>query len=133
MSLRCVIVDDNADFLATVRGILSGGPLEVVGEAASVDEALARAAELAPDVVLLDIDLGEQSGFVVARELIEQTGAAAPSIVFISAHPESDFVDLIADSPAVGFVPKSELSTAAILGVLRAGGDGVADEPQPSS
>ncbi len=98
-----------------------------------MDEAIARASELAPDVVLLDIDLGEESGFVVARELIEQMGAATPSIVLISAHPESDFAELIADSPALGFVAKSELSTAAIVEVLQADGDGVGGGPQPSS
>ena len=131
--MRCLIVDDNAHFLATLRTILSGGELDVVGEATSMKEAIARATELGPDVVLLDIDLGEESGFVVARELVESTGELAPSIVFISAHPESDFADLIADSPALGFVAKSEISTAAIIEVLGAGGDGVAARPEPSS
>ena len=133
MPLRCLIVDDNVNFLATLRAILAGGDLDVVGEASNMADAVTRATELAPDVVLLDIDLGEESGFVVARELVDQAGADAPSIVLISAHPESDFEDLIADSPALGFVAKSELSTRAIVDVLGAGGDGVATGPQPSS
>ena len=124
MPLRCLIVDDNVQFLATVRTILVGGDLDVVGEASNMADAITLASELAPDVVLLDIDLGEESGFVVARELVDRAGADAPSIVFISAHPENDFADLIAESPALGFVSKSELSRGAIAEVLASGADG---------
>jgi DNA-binding NarL/FixJ family response regulator len=119
--MRCLIVDDNAKFLATCRTILHGGELAVVGEATTAAEALQRAEELRPDLMLLDIDLGEDSGFELARRVAARAGDAAPKMVLISAHPADDFADLIAESPALGLVSKCELSTAAIADVLRDG------------
>jgi DNA-binding NarL/FixJ family response regulator len=119
VALRLLIVDDNAAFLAASQAILYGPELSVVGEAATAAEALQRAQELQPDLVLLDIDLGEESGFDVARQLAASTGSAAPHMIFISAHPPEDFADIVADSPALGLIPKAELSPAAVTDVLR--------------
>ena len=118
MPLRCLIVDDNASFLAASRAILHGQELSVVGEAATAAEALRRTAELRPDLVLLDIDLAEDSGIEVARQLAKEAGAAAPAVIFISAHPAEDYADLVEESPALGFIPKSDLSTAAVRDLL---------------
>jgi DNA-binding NarL/FixJ family response regulator len=118
--LRCLIVDDNASFLAASRAILHGQELRVVGEAATAAEALRRAAELRPDLVLLDIDLAEDSGIEVARQLAKEAGGAAPAVIFISAHPAEDYADLVEESPALGFIPKSDLSTAAVRELLHA-------------
>ena len=115
MPLRCLIVDDNTHFLKAVRELLDQGELTIVGEATNAADAVQRTRELAPDVVLLDIDLGEESGFAVARELSERAPGPAPKIVLISAHPEEDFADLIAESHALGFVAKYELSAGAIV------------------
>ena len=117
--MRCLIVDDNASFVVAARRILDGGELSVVGEAATATEALQRADELSPDVILLDIDLAGESGLDVARQLARRANGAGPDIVLISAYPEDDFADLIAEAPAVGFVPKSDLSAAAVVGLLR--------------
>ncbi len=133
MALRCLIVDDNALFQTAARGILDGSALTVVGTAANAAEAVGRTAELSPDVVLVDIDLGEESGLAVARELIERAGGVAPKIVLISSHPEDDFADLIAESPAVGFVAKSELSVAAILALVDDDDDGREGRAQSES
>ncbi len=114
MPVRCLIVDDNAAFLAAARTILEGRDFTIIAEAATAAEALERAEETDPDLVLLDIDLGEDSGFSVARQLAERRGNSAPKLILISAHPEDDFADLIADSPVLGFIPKSELSPVAI-------------------
>lgn len=108
--LRCLIVDDNAEFLAAARAILEGRDFTVVGEAASAAEALQRVEELGPEVVLLDIDLGEDNGFAVARLLASRPASSPPKLILISAHPEEDFADLIAESPVLGFIPKPELS-----------------------
>ena len=123
MPLRLLLVDDNAAFLATARAILRGGELDVVGEAATVAEAVQRAQELQPDLVLLDIDLGEESGFEVARELAVSAGPATPHMIFISAQAPEDFADMVAESPALGFIPKTELSAAAVTDLVRTRGD----------
>jgi len=111
--LRCLIVDDNASFLDAATTLLEREGLDVVGVALTIDGALGRAGELQPDMVLVDITLGSESGFDLARRLAE----AYPdvTVILISTHAEADYADMIAATPAAGFVPKSELSAAAIL------------------
>jgi CheY-like chemotaxis protein len=126
VSFRCLIVDDNASFLAASQAVLQGQGVSVVGVARTVAEGLERADELRPDLILVDIDLGEESGFDLARKLAGRAqGGSDVDIILISAHPEDDFADLIGESPALGFVPKSDLSRSAIevvLGRLDGGG-----------
>jgi DNA-binding NarL/FixJ family response regulator len=74
--------------------------------------------ELRPDVTLVDIDLGGQSGFDVVRLLNRNAGIAAARLILISTHAEDDYAELIAASPAAGFLPKTALSAAAIRGLL---------------
>ncbi|HUY49943.1 MAG TPA: response regulator [Streptosporangiaceae bacterium] len=81
-------------------------------------EARRRNSELQPDVTLVDIDLGEENGFDLARHLIATRGADRPRVILISAYSEDDFADLIAASPALSFLPKSDLSGAAIRRIL---------------
>jgi DNA-binding NarL/FixJ family response regulator len=114
-ALRIVIVDDNRHFLDAARNVLQQEGLDVVGVASTGAEALDVAGQLRPDVVLVDVDLGEESGFDVAQNL---EAAVDASVVLISAYPESELADLIAASPAVGFVSKSELSATAVSNLL---------------
>src|SRR5690242_12472360 len=107
--LRCLIVDDNPRFLDAARGLLEREGVAVVGVASTGAEAAQRVEQLRPDVVLLDIDLGVESGFDVARQL-HGDGRPAPRIILISTHAEQDYADLIAASPALGFVAKTALS-----------------------
>ncbi len=118
VSLRCLIVDDNAEFLETARELLQREGMNVVGVASTGAEALRRAAELHPDVTLVDIYLGQESGFDVARRLAERAPGAASAVILISTYAETDLVDVIATSPAVGFLSKSELSRTAVHAVL---------------
>jgi DNA-binding NarL/FixJ family response regulator len=111
VALRCLIVDDNGGFRDAARSLLEREEIEVVGVAANSAEARSRVAELRPDVVLVDIALGAESGFDLARALARDGG---PKLILISTVPEADFVDLIAASPAVGFIAKSELSAGAV-------------------
>jgi CheY-like chemotaxis protein len=115
--LRCLIVDDNPDFLAAARDLLGRQGMRVVGVASSSADALARLDELRPDVALVDVQLGEESGFDVAR-LFAERERSAPRVVLISTYAERDFADMIASSPAVGFVSKSQLSAPAICDLL---------------
>src|ERR1700729_4187036 len=102
MAFRVLIVDDNRSFLEAARGLLEREGLRVVGVAATSAEALQRAEELQPEVVLVDIRLGGESGFDLARRLAEQPRAGL-AVILISTYSEADFVDLIAESPARGF------------------------------
>jgi DNA-binding NarL/FixJ family response regulator len=128
VALRCLIVDDNADFLMAARQLLNRQGMSVVGLASTGSEALLRADELRPDVALVDIDLGPESGFDVARVLVETRRLEPLPVVLISTYAEADFADLIAASAAVGFVSKSDLSGNAISAVLAANGNGVLSE-----
>jgi DNA-binding NarL/FixJ family response regulator len=111
--LRCLIVDDNAAFLRAAGMLLERQGIAIAGVASNGADALRSARHLRPDVVLLDIKLGSESGFDVARRLAEEDGSA-PTVILVSTHSESDFADLIQETPAAGFVPKSELSADAI-------------------
>jgi DNA-binding NarL/FixJ family response regulator len=119
--MRLLIVDDSRAFLEAAQAALGNSGMTVVGVVSTSDEALERIDELRPDVALVDIDLGDESGFEVARRLV---AASDPPlrVILISSHAGDDFADLIATSPALGFVPKSDLSVEAIRAVLEVAG-----------
>ena len=118
VALRYLIVDDNASFREEVSALLQEQGLDVVATAASGEEALRLIEELRPDVALIDIDLGGQSGFDLARRVRGGAGRAVPEVILISTHDDSEYADLIAASPAAGFVAKTDLSAAAIHQLL---------------
>jgi CheY-like chemotaxis protein len=118
MSVRCLVVDDCNAFLQAARRILESGGITVVGSATSIAEALVRVNETNPDVVLVDIMLGSESGFDLARKLTTAPRTSGPAVILISTHGEDDFMDLIAASPAIGFLPKWKLSAKAIEDLL---------------
>ena len=114
MPLRCLIVDDSPCFLNAARGLLERQGITVVGGASNSAEALQRATELRPDVILIDIDLGGESGFELARQLLREPGQSRFAVILISTHCGQDYAELIAASPALGFLPKATLSADAI-------------------
>jgi DNA-binding NarL/FixJ family response regulator len=113
--LRCLIVDDNRRFLDAARGLLEREGVAVVGVASTSAEALDQVQQRRPDVTLVDIDLGKESGFELVRRLAD---LAPLRMILISTHAEQDYADLIAASPAIGFVPKAALCAAAIQALL---------------
>ncbi len=121
MTLRVLIVDDNEGFLSAARDLLEGEGATVVATVSSGAEALRQTDALRPDVVLVDIDLDHESGFDVAQRIAGLSGTPSP-VILISAYPEQDFVDLISGSPALGFLSKSSLTTAAVTALLRGAG-----------
>lgn len=118
MALRCVIVDDSPAFVATARSLLEREGLTVLGAAVNSADAVRLAAELRPDVVLVDIDLGPESGLELTRRLAHSPYPAPPPVILISTYAEEDYADLLVDSPALGFIPKAALSAAAIRALL---------------
>jgi DNA-binding NarL/FixJ family response regulator len=114
--MRCLLVDDNAAFVETARRVLDLGGLRVTGTASTIGEALLLASELQPDVVLVDIALGNENGFDLARRLAESHAYLA--VIMISSDTKDDYADLVAGSPALGFLPKDELSADGIRRLL---------------
>jgi two-component system, NarL family, nitrate/nitrite response regulator NarL len=117
VALRCLIVDDSEAFLDSAARFLSAQGLEVVPASYSA-EALRLAQKLEPDVVLVDVQLGEEDGIELTRRL--SATAHTPRVILISSHPHDDLAELIADSPAVGFLPKSALNAEAIARLVSA-------------
>lgn len=124
LTVRCLIVDDSANFRDAASSMLERAGIVVVGVASNSVDALTRYRELRPDVTLVDVDLGAESGFDLAVQL-QDADSPAPSVILISTHAEQDFADMIAASPALGFLPKFALSPGAIRDLL---GDKVSGE-----
>ena len=116
--LRILIVDDNESFLGAARLLLERERLQVVGVTATATDALRRVERLRPDVVLVDITLHGESGFELARRLVERNRVGGPAVILISTHAREDLADLIAECPATGFLSKSELCAEAIRRLL---------------
>jgi CheY-like chemotaxis protein len=118
MSLRCLIVDDSDALLETASALLEREGVPVVGVASSTSEALQQARALQPDVILVDIGLGDESGFDLARLLARDGQGGSAKVILISTRDEADYMELIAESPAAGFLAKSELSARGIGRIL---------------
>jgi CheY-like chemotaxis protein len=116
--LRCVIVDDNANFLDVASILLQREGISVIGVASAIADALQKVAELRPEAVLIDITLGHESGFDLARRLATMD-SRPPAIILISTHAEEDFADLIEEAPVAGFVAKRQLTASAIQRLTR--------------
>lgn len=115
LPLRCVIVDDNATFIDSASKLLSRDGFMIVGVASNIAEAIKVVASVSPDVTIVDVYLGRESGFALAELL---GGSDASPVILTSTHSEQEFADMITESAALGFVPKAELSSEAIRRLL---------------
>jgi DNA-binding NarL/FixJ family response regulator len=116
MATTVLIVDDHASFRRAVRLVLEYEGYEVVGEAANGEEALRVAADMGPNLVLLDVNMPGMSGFEVAERLTADE--PAPAVVLTSSRNDSDFDRRTARSGARGFIPKAEISGARLSAML---------------
>jgi DNA-binding NarL/FixJ family response regulator len=116
MPMRCLIVDDNGSFISAARTFLEQDGLSIVGVARTTADALRCAKTLRPDVILVDIFLGDESGLGLAARLREPNGG--PAVILISTHAEADVSELVAESGADGFLPKAELSADAVRSLV---------------
>ena len=112
--MRCLIVDDSAAFVDAARGLLECEGVSIVGVASTGAEALRLFEEIRPDVTLVDINLGGESGFELAEQLHRVGWSTSSPVILISTHAAEDFADMIETSPAAGFLSKSALTGAAI-------------------
>ena len=112
-----LIVDDHDGFRESARELLEAEGFTVVGDAADGATAVAEAARLRPDVVLLDVQLPDVDGFVVAEELA--VAPDPPRVVLISSREAAAYGPRMAAAPVCGFLAKRELSGAALAALVR--------------
>lgn len=119
MSRSVLVVDDDASFRRLAARVLCGSGHVVVGEAGSVQEALARATELRPETALVDIGLPDGDGFALARQLCAMPWPLA--VVLISTDADGASGPAARRAGARGFLPKDELSGAALWRIVEGG------------
>jgi DNA-binding NarL/FixJ family response regulator len=120
--MRVLIVDDNVHFLAAASDLLERQGMTVVGTASTSIDALLLAEGLRPDVTLVDIDLGDESGLHLAQRLVGMPNGGR--VILISAYPEEDLGDSLDAGSPIAFIPKAGLSYSVIVRVVaEAGGD----------
>ena len=116
MAVTVLIVDDHPIFRSFARDLLESEGFRVIGESEDGQGAIQAAGTLRPDVVLLDVQLGDLSGFEVTERL--KADGIHSTVVLVSSRSASDYGDRIQSSGAAGFVPKGELSGDAIRALL---------------
>jgi DNA-binding NarL/FixJ family response regulator len=125
MDMRYLLIDDNVAFLHAMRSMLERDGATVVGMASNGDDAADQVRTSRPDIVLVDVRLGQESGFDVAHRIEEQAtvGASRPAIVLVSTHAEDELADRIAANPSFAFLDKTTVSVDKIrdLSVARRG------------
>ena len=122
MSRSVLVVDDDASFRDLAARVLTGWGHVVIGAAGSVEEALARAAELRPDTALVDIGLPDGDGFALTREL--RTRFRASRVVIFSSDADRANAAAAERAGAVAFLPKDQLSSPTLRRLLEEGADG---------
>jgi DNA-binding NarL/FixJ family response regulator len=118
MERTVLIVDDHPSFRASARAMLESEGFDVVGEAADGASAVEAVRTLAPQVVILDVQLPDMTGFEVCATLNGGNGSV-PEIILVSSRDASDYGELVTGSCACGFVPKDELSGELLADLLR--------------
>jgi DNA-binding NarL/FixJ family response regulator len=114
--MTVLIVDDHGSFRASARALLEAEGYQVVGEAADGAQALAEFRRLRPELVLLDVQLPDMTGFQVAEQVAADDGR--PQVILTSSRDVSDFGDLVTQAPARGFIAKDQLSGKALIELL---------------
>jgi DNA-binding NarL/FixJ family response regulator len=116
MAVSVLIVDDHPRFRAFARALLSAEGFEVVGEAGDGVTAAAAARHLRPDVVLLDVQLPDENGFVVAERLAQLPHP--PRVVLVSTRAASGYRERLDRARVRGFIAKAELSGPALAALV---------------
>ncbi len=114
--LSCLLVDDSEEFLASATRLLTAQGVGVAGRASSGHDALRLARELAPDVVLVDVELGDEDGIELARRLT--SGSSPATVILISLRDREELADAMAGSGAAGFVRKDALDAKIIADLI---------------
>lgn len=122
MSIRILIADDHALLRQGIKNVLSlEADLEVIGEAADGEEAVRKAVELKPDIILLDINMPRGNGLEVTKRL----SAAQPDIkcVVLTIHDDENYVFEVIKAGAVGYLLK-DVEPSMLIKAIRAISEG---------
>ena len=110
MTIRVLIVDDDAVFRRVATALCVARGFTVVGEAVDVASGVLAARRLAPDAVLMDVNLPDGTGLAAARQMTVSAGS--PRVLLTSTEMGQWSAEDIAGSGAVGFVGKEYLASA---------------------
>lgn len=128
MTIKILLVDDNPTFLNAVSQFLDMLPdVEVVAQAMDGKQALRLAAELAPDLMLLDISMPEINGIEVARQV--QQWPQKPRIVFLSMHDNVAYHEAAQQMGVFAYVGKADFVTGLLPILERLGASAVQAPP----
>ena len=119
VSTTVLIVDDDPDFRGLASRIVAGFGCDVVGEAGTFAAAVAAAAELHPEAVLVDVELPDGNGVVLTGQLVALPWR--PRVVLISSDPHAVTAATAERVGAVGFLPKSDLTDGSLHRLLTGG------------
>jgi len=113
--IRTLLTDDHTLFRQGVKTLLSAEPgLEVVGEAGNAAEAIAKAAELKPDIVLMDVSMPGLSSFEATRQI--RKNRPETKVLFLTMYDDEDYLAECMEAGASGYVlkdcPSENLVTA---------------------
>jgi DNA-binding NarL/FixJ family response regulator len=121
-AIRVLIVDDHAVVRLGLRALLSDEPdIEVVAEAGTAEEALAKVAECHPDVAIVDIQLPGKSGIEVCRDI--HAGFADTRVVILTSHAAETFLEQAMRAGASGYVLK-QVGNEELIRAIRAAHSG---------
>jgi DNA-binding NarL/FixJ family response regulator len=109
-------VDDDATFRVTAGWLLRAAGLRVVGEVGTATEAFGATLALRPDAILLDIELPDEDGLIVAARLSRLPWR--PRVLLVSSDPDAALPEDARATGAQGFVPKYELPDAPLRSLL---------------
>jgi len=108
-----LVVDDHAGFRAQARRLLERSGFTMIGEAAGGQSALDLARSARPDLVLLDVQLPDMSGFDVAVRIRDEA-ALSTQIVLVSSRVAATYGAQVERCGAIGFIWKGDLSVASL-------------------
>ena len=120
-AIRLLVVDDHPMVREGLRSMLSGAEIEIVGEAATGSAAVRAAADLSPEVVLLDLELPDMDGLAVLRQLKEM--APLLPVLVVTMHDNPALVRRAVRAGAAGYVLKG-VGRAELRASVRAVRDG---------
>ena len=117
MAIRVLIADDHRLFAEALEAILSGDKrIKVVGHAGDGGEAVRLAADLKPDVVLMDISMPVMDGIEAARTIRDETNGA--SILMLTGSNSRSDVDRARKAGAAGYVTKDRIAAELIDAIV---------------
>ena len=109
-AIRILLVDDHAMFRAGIRALIEAeNRMEVVGEASSGDEAVDRARELKPDIVIMDLSMPGSNGLEATRR--NSALDLRTSVLVLTVHAEEEYLVPVVEAGASGYLTKTSADT----------------------